>query len=298
MQNGFTGITLDRQHQTEEVLLGAGEYLIVPITSGCKLRQYLAEKRKRGSAKGAPISVVNGDKQKVLSDDVVKIFEEVFYRIDLNGDGLLSHADLNEYISMTGGVPLDRSDYQWLLTTFDGDKHAEELSVMGFIKAQSFFYKELQSDDTLVRRELSRVGYGGGEGGLEYSSGKCAVVAVHCDVDFNLETIKFDQAAFDAALQLPVMMYGECQPLLPAVDYYTLDSGYTGRCIVVSNRGEGDVTATFDCTDSQNVVTSKGVMQFQERIPPGREFILHVLPDNYGPSVKKSIKATVASHGR
>ncbi len=155
-----TGITADRQSQTDVINLPAGDYLIVPLTSGSKLRAAWAEEQlKEGgstdasaveAAASGPVAKVDlletkpGSKDVVFTEPVIAAFKEVFKHLDTDGDGYLNKAEFDQYMIRTEGINITKAAFDWLLNTFGGDEEEKKkgLNCDGFISAQLHMFKE------------------------------------------------------------------------------------------------------------------------------------------------------------
>mmetsp|Transcript_16055 Transcript_16055/g.17391 ORF Transcript_16055/g.17391 Transcript_16055/m.17391 type:complete len:757 (-) Transcript_16055:897-3167(-) len=115
-----SGNSADRQQQTDDIELEPGKYLIIPTTSGCKLRQYMESYGLLPPATSAA-SMKNDKKQPTtqgnttarlpltkpgnnasssgggkydFTDDVYRVYTELFTRMDIDNDGYLNKMKL------------------------------------------------------------------------------------------------------------------------------------------------------------------------------------------------------------
>ena len=116
------------------------------------------------------------------------------------------------------------------------------------------------------------------------------VLAVHSDRPFQIRPIEFDQGAFEASLELPIVKYGDCSILdYGRIKLYLLKSGYGGVSFAVQNcvsatepwkAMDSKRTMLFfclDCSSSINTMSHRGNLSFTAKLSPGEIKILHHL---------------------
>lgn len=134
------GITVERQNQTEIFQLSAGNYLVIPTTTGLKLKQYQENLNIAKTTANAKSLITKNKKGEVIfTDIVIHAYTELFTRMDHDSDGHLSKQELDQFMMRTEGAPLEDTAYQWLLHNFES-KDAPGLSLRGFLQAQLFVF--------------------------------------------------------------------------------------------------------------------------------------------------------------
>jgi len=75
--------------------LEAGTYALIPYTSGCHLKLCQDE--------GPNTPLLSAGGEVALSDDCCKALEEVFHRMDLDGNGYISRTEFDFFQERTSG---------------------------------------------------------------------------------------------------------------------------------------------------------------------------------------------------
>jgi hypothetical protein len=182
---------------TDDLCLEAGQYLIVPTSSGCALRQLLegfpvvsetlcsvcstaTEEGKDAAAMNslpvteATVTVTvketgieeeeggggggGGKEGGQFNTTVTAAYTHLFGRLDVDRDGYLSHCELEHFITLLEGVyVLTEETFAWFLNTFDSTPSG--VSLKGFLDCQFHVFKEQNRTAEDVLQELTFFGY-------------------------------------------------------------------------------------------------------------------------------------------
>ena len=290
-----SGTSVERQNQTEQFDLPPGKYLVVPTTTGIKLKQQMQQQSPSSSSGDTDTTttttiiggqqqqrpppkqlVIRGSDGKVerFTDAAEEVFSELFDRMDYDGDGLLNKAELDQFMVRTEGAPIQDKAYQWLLDHFEAPQ-AKGLSKRGFILAQLFVFERVGADEESLFGEFKALGY---NDQLELSHGRSAVLSVHGSVGFSLEVLPFDPAVFEAALELPIVEHGEVTQYEGGkVCLYRHRGGYGGVSFVVANNHSQPLLFVMDCSGSKNVISHRPNLKHEELVPAGGRHVMHHL---------------------
>lgn len=304
-----TGNSADRQNATEDIELDAGKYLIVPTTSGCKLRQYMESfglygpnsdpnninnnnnnNSKSASAgtsitSGATASTttripltkpgVNTASGKLeFTDDVYRVYTEIFTRNDQDSDGFLNKDEIDQYMLRTEGSSIEPIAYQWLLHNFE-NRESQGLSLAGFLRAQLYIFNKTAGDEEKLWNEFKLLGY---DDQLQLRSCRSAVISVHSIADFQLETLPYDENAYLDALELVIMNKGDITNYEEnKIKIYKYHSGFSGISIMVENKHHLPLIIWIDCTESENLLSHRGNLEHKDIILPNKRCIMHHL---------------------
>jgi len=274
-----SGCSVERQNGTEIFQLPAGKYMVVPVTTGVKLKQALALARSdTSSVEAVPLVRVNDAGEGVFTESVVNAYSELFDRMDHDNDGFLCRSELDQYMMRTEGAPVQEAAFQWLLHKFES-ADAPGLSKNGFLRAQQFVFQHTGADEEKLRAEFRILGY---SAGMQFESGRSAVLSVHGTSAFTLETMVFDPAAYEEAVELPIKAQGEQTTFEEGkIVLYRYRAGYCGISFVVENKHTVPLIFVLDCSTSKNVVTHQADLKHQATIPPGEAKVMHhILPDS------------------
>jgi hypothetical protein len=85
-----SGLAVERQIQTSAIL-EPGVYIVIPMTSGTKLKQYQLQRDSFGHRKNdSPQTSITDDRRENFSKEVDAVFDEIFDRFDADNDGVSS----------------------------------------------------------------------------------------------------------------------------------------------------------------------------------------------------------------
>ena len=284
-----SGTSVERQNQTDQFHLPAGKYLVVPTTTGIKLKQQCIQEgsttatnmegqqqQQRPHPKQLVIRDIQEGGQAVrFTEEAEEVFSELFDRMDHDGDGLLNKVELDQFMVRSEGAPIQDKAYQWLLDHFEPPE-AKGLSKRGFIRAQLFVFERVGADEESLFREFRSLGY---NDQLELSHGRSAVLSVHGSVAFSLDVLPFDPAVFEEAVELPIVQHGEVTQYEGGkVCLYRHRGGYGGVSFVVANNHPSQpLLFVMDCSGSKNVVSHRPSLRHEEMVPAGGDAVMHHL---------------------
>jgi Ca2+-binding EF-hand superfamily protein len=274
---GGTGNSTERQNQTEEFVLTPGKYVIVPTSTGCKLKEHMEEIERSRSKAGGPVpKLVEKDAKGEVdfTSETRRVYREIFERMDHDDDGQLSKTELDGFMMRTEGTAIDEKAFLWLLHNFES-KDKIGLTLAGFIKAQLFVFKHTGGDEQKLWEEFKLLGY---NANLEFTAGREATMSLHGTGEFFVETQPFDPNAYEEAMELPIIHAGTLQSFEDGkLGLYRFRSGYGGMSFVIKNNNIVPVTFNLDCSGSENVCSHRGDLAHQLTCPAGEAKVLHHL---------------------
>lgn len=115
-----TGCTVERQNSTNIIDLPAGKYVVVPTSTGVKLKQNLEETGGHDETEPEPLIITTDDGDIRFSPAVIRAYTELFNRLDTDGDNFLCKSEMDSYMMRTEGSPIQDSAFEQLLLAFDG----------------------------------------------------------------------------------------------------------------------------------------------------------------------------------
>jgi Ca2+-binding EF-hand superfamily protein len=287
------GIKIERQNQSEETELDAGEYVIIPFSTGCKLRQYY-EDRERSSGDPTPLTYHQEASAEPLqfTKEGIKVFTEVFYRLDTVNQGFLGKAQLDVYMEKTAGRKLSDLSFGKLLSNYvtgpgQGISLAAFLAVQLDIAAQMCIMKPTENAEKIFRNELKAFDYqevpciaDSTQSCLEWIKGRYAALSIHSstDADFQVAVIPFDEILYEFAQQSYLLRKGT-KTAYRYYNLYDIDYGYDGMSMLVENSQSRPLELTLDISESYNILASTNEKIIKITLPPhGTQLILQVLP--------------------
>lgn len=94
--------------------LEPGTYALIPFTSGCHLKPLEEDDH---SENGADVALVaNKEGSVVLTSECQNVLEEVFHRIDLDGNGYISRTEFDFFQEVTSGEFCDDDAWNIILS--------------------------------------------------------------------------------------------------------------------------------------------------------------------------------------
>lgn len=291
-----SGNCTDRQHGTEEITLEPGKYLVIPTTSGAKLKQSIESRRLSDEARQlprgkprVPLTIRRaGGTEVEFSDAVINAYTELFTRMDCDHDGFLSKVEIDQYMLRTEGAAIEEAAFQWLVNTFEpsvsqtlvngstGHSSSLGLSLPAFLRAQIHVFRTGGQDEDKLWQEMRLLGY---NEDLQLVNCRAASVVVHCTTsNFNLEAIPHDEHAALEAQELVVKHLGEVSTFEDGkIKLYKHRTGTGGVTLMVENNHFISLVFALDCTQSENVISHRGDLVHEETIAPNKRVIMHVL---------------------
>eukprot|EP00753_Platysulcus_tardus_P013431 PLAT3679.10.p1 GENE.PLAT3679.10~~PLAT3679.10.p1 ORF type:complete len:805 (+),score=398.15 PLAT3679.10:58-2472(+) len=260
-----SGCTVDRQNASV-VLLDAGSYIVVPTTTGCKLAA------TRGRA-GLRVQLVDDEGHFTYACE--SALRDMFASLDSDLDGVLNAAELDSFMRLVEGFPIDDEVLSWLLETFDSTDGA--LTELGFLQCYSHMLQMSGNDPERLWADLRKFGY---DASLQRTSARDFIISIHSDTAVELAPMPFSEFVYEEAMEQPVKLGKASEQDGGRLVIYTLKSGYRGVSLAVENRGDSSLDITIDCSKSVNCISHRGELLAGATIEPGETTILHhLMPD-------------------
>ena len=151
----------EMQGQSDKMSLDAGQYFIILTSTGCHMRQYIADlcvlssptcphhtvqnSRTEGSIPGmcrSSSSILRGGAEAVelFAPSIAAAYSHLFHRLDIDNDSHLSRSELEGFIRLLEGKYVLSDDmYKWFMNTFDSTSRG--LTEKGFLDLQFQTFK-------------------------------------------------------------------------------------------------------------------------------------------------------------
>ena len=277
VEGGYTGCAVARE-QMARVILSPGHYVLVPVSTGTKFFARTSRKTRDDASKGMRWGKEWEKNFVSLSQSIHKCLEEMFDRLDGDMDGLLSKQELDEFMLMSEGKPLDDETYQWLQQNFTFDNGG--LTCSGFVSLYNYMLDACNGDNRVLAKDLEFMGY---DEKLQLKNAATFVFSIHyiSAADLNVTKVDFDKDAFDAGLELPIVRYGKSESLgATGLQLHSLKArGGWGISFVVTSATDRTYIASIDCHGSVNVDYHGGKMERHVSMMQGeRRVIQHLMP--------------------
>ncbi|XP_071841818.1 EF-hand calcium-binding domain-containing protein 7-like isoform X1 [Apostichopus japonicus] len=249
--------------------LDAGTYRLIPMTSGCRLKQ-----RKDKPFSRHPLVEKIGDEYK-LTKDFRNALVDIFDMVDLDSNGTLSRDEFNMFQVRTSGEGID--DDAWEVVEENFELKKGELTRKGFLDLNEMEANDVEGDTDDLWVTLRCMGFSE-DLSLDES---CPFI-----VDVFTETgtarmrslpLQSGGVALENAICSSVLDAEELQILKKSVDNLELVT-YLGEfrtTTVIHNKGNSKTQVKMNCRESENCACSRPVMEYTMAVPGGQSLVAH-----------------------
>lgn len=293
--------------------LSPGKYFLLPITSGAQLAQFVSSGSKIQTTPGEEAPGQTETKDSIPSippatskprlscpkarpseemdflPEVYRVYTEVFYRFDADGDGFLNKEELDHYLLRIEGLPLDHLAFQWLLHTFQSKDSSSVSSVSGasglslsaFLSAQCYMFNKTGADEEKLWHEFALLGY-------DITLAVCrtirsATLSIHTSAatPFTVDCVGYEEGIAAEGEELLVLKQGDKLVLEEEkiVLYKLESSSLEGKVVslLVENIHYYPLVMSLDCSESVNMISHRGQLRHQALLLPNQRTIMHHL---------------------
>lgn len=255
--------------------LKEGRYVVIPYTSGCRLRE------RTQDPKGY-IDLVENEGKVQLTPEFRLVLEEVFDQVDLDSNGRLNRQEFNLYNWKTSGEEVQ--DDEWTVVQSNFDVEEDELTLNGFLALHQLEAEDNGGDSEDLWVSLEAMGYN--RLGRQDQAAPF-IISVHsqvCQPVLQVSGLKSGGLLLDKAVVRSIMENAEPIKIKNMIDLIKYE--YIGEhraSIVIQNKAHSKVTVRVDCTRSTNVVTNRPSMDWMVEVAGKSAIIAHqLLPQRLG----------------
>ena len=279
VQDAYTGCAVVRD-QMLKLHLQAGRYVVVPVSTGTKFaaRAGRVERSRKGSTSSLRKNSSRGDFVSNAQKTNLCL-EEMFERLDADMDEVLNREELDAFMLVSEGKHLEDNAFEWLQNNFAF--HNGGLTREGFLSLYSYLLDSCNGDTKVILKDLQFMGY---NDFLELEHACTYTLSLHYESETEIAVSKqdFDPEAYSAALQLPILGYGDYEALGDdsGLRLYQLKAttGW-GVSFMIENTSDRTYVAKMDCHGSQNVDTHNGKLEKTLSVPGKQSRIVqHIVP--------------------
>lgn len=277
-----TGMEVDREC-TLFAEVAAGEYIVVPRTTGCKLDIADMTGTKEKTTLYIPL-------KKEFSPECIIALEEVFERFDADLDGVLARPEMNKFQRLTDGCDMGDEEYRFLCQYFDNTNG--QLTKDGFVAAYKYIFDSRGCDVEQLRKELHSLGY---NDQLELVDSRSWVLSLHsdCTPAASLEEVPFDAELFEDAMEMPIIEHGQSAEYADGlIVVHTQQSSHGGLSFAITNNSTFRGIFTMDMSQGGvNVMSHQGNMVVEIQVEPKEtEIVHHLMAIDTTPTVMSTTK--------
>lgn len=257
--------------------LKAGEYQVVPYTTGCRFKQRPADQDHQKEAK-----LVKKDKDDnvVITSAFRQALVDIFELCDLDKNGTLSRDEFNWFNLRTSGETLDEDE--WEVVEERTPLENGEITKAGFIALNEMEAEDVKGDVEDLWITLSSMGMN-----------KALIMDEACPFQVNvyveqarkkpsfqvtgIESLKKEEFAGEIC-QNVIAKAGDPTKIKGMKDLYL----YTYRndfwaTVVVDNKSRSTVNLSVDCSRSRNVVSNQPELNHTLEVDPQSAVVAHHL---------------------
>nr|XP_029133146.1 EF-hand calcium-binding domain-containing protein 7 isoform X1 [Labrus bergylta] len=267
----------DREKYIWRGELNAGNYYLLPFTSGCKLK-----KRTTKNLPNKPVELIyrTDTGELDLTRELREVLSDIFEVIDTDGNCLLSLEEYNFFEMRTSGEKCDKDAWAVCKENFDMIKN--QLTRQGFLELNLMEATEKDGDPADLWVTLEAMGY---NRMLELEEACPFQIEVHCEgTQPAIQPLSLDSGPklLNQALLKSITARIGAKALRgqDSVFIYT----YRGEhrfSSVIANKNNQKVTVHVNNEQSRNCCSSRGMSVFAVEVPARTKMVCqHVLPIN------------------
>ncbi|XP_045116894.1 EF-hand calcium-binding domain-containing protein 7-like [Portunus trituberculatus] len=255
--------------------LKEGRYVVIPYTSGCRLRERLQESE-------ATIELVERQSKVQLTPEFRLVLEEIFDQVDLDSNGRLSREEFNLYNWRTSGEEVQ--DDEWAVVQANFDVQDGELTLNGFLALHQLEAEDNGGDSEDLWVSLDAMGYNRAGRQDQAAPFTLSVFSQVCQPTLQVSGLKSGGLLLDKAVVRSIMENADPVKIKNMIDLIKYE--YVGdhrASVVVQNKAHSKVTVRVDCSQSLNVITNRPSLDWTVEVAGKSAIIAHqLLPSRMG----------------
>ncbi|KAK4294144.1 hypothetical protein Pmani_033212 [Petrolisthes manimaculis] len=266
---GFTDQKDDDGSHFWQDTLKEGRYVVIPYTSGCRLRE--REHEPEGC-----IELVESKGKVQLTPEFRLVLEEIFYQVDLDGNGCLNRQEFNLYNWRTSGEEVQ--DDEWSVVQSNFEVQDGELTLGGFLALHQLEAEDNGGDSDDLWVSLEAMGYNRIGRQDQAAPFTISVLSQVCQPSLQVSGLKSGGLLLDKAVVRSIMENAEPVKIKNMIDLIQYE--YVGEhrgSIVIQNKAHSKVTVKVDCSQSSNIITNRPNLDWTVEVAGKSAIIAHQL---------------------
>lgn len=255
--------------------LSKGSYLIVPFTTGCKLKK----RQSQPSSNVALVEPTTKGKLK-LTSEFKAVLSEIYHQVDLDGNGTLSRTEFNLFNWRTSGEEVQDEEWQVVVENFD--MKDGELTLEGFLQLHQMEAEDNGGDSAELWITLNAMGYNVGLVQDESAIFEITIKSEHkAKMQLQVSGLKSGGSILDKAV---IRNISESCPKPKKIDrsedifLFRQDSKFCSS-FVIQNRSNHAIKMQMDFSQSRNVLINHPHLNFRASLSAKSTLIAaHLLP--------------------
>ncbi|XP_029003390.1 EF-hand calcium-binding domain-containing protein 7 [Betta splendens] len=254
--------------------LSAGNYYLLPFTSGCRL------KKSKKCVSNKPVELVyrTDTGELDLSRELREVLSDIFQVIDLDGNGLLSLEEYNFFELRTSGEKCDKD--AWAVCKENFDMRKNQLTRQGFMELNLMEATEKDGEPADLWVTIEAMGY---NRMLEMAEACPFQIDVHCEsTQASIQPLSLDTGPklLNQALQKSITSKTGAKALKGQDNVFIYT--YRGEhriSSLIANKTNQKVTVHVNNEQSRNCTSSRSMSVFAVEVPARTKMVCqHVLP--------------------
>lgn len=249
--------------------LKEGRYVVIPYTSGCRLRERAQEPK-------GYIDLVENQGMVQLTSEFRLVLEEMFDQVDLDSNGRLNRQEFNLYNWKTSGEEVQ--DDEWTVVQNNFDVEDGELTLSGFLALHQLEAEDNGGDSEDLWVSLEAMGYNRLGRQDQAAPFTISVHSQVCHPVLQVSGLKSGGLLLDKAVVRSIMENAQPIKIKNMIDLIKYE--YIGEhraSIVIQNKAHSKVSVRVDCSKSANVVTNRPSMDWTVEVAGKSAIIAHQL---------------------
>lgn len=252
--------------------LSAGNYLIIPFTSGCRLPLQFPVVTEN-------VTLVSRDTpsgQVKLTRQFRALLLRIFDQLDLDSSGGLSRQEFNLYNWRTSGEEVQ--DDEWSVVQSNFSVHKNELTPDGFLDLHQLEAEDSGGAEEDLWLSLQAMGYNRAGQLVGCCSYSVSALSQVCHPSLQVCGLRTGGLLLDKALIRHTMESSQpvrVKNMLDLIKYELI--GRDRACIVLQNKSQSSMSVKVDASESRNIVSHRRELNVTVELPAKSAIVVHHL---------------------